>query len=80
MTKASRPNVYTQVTDKIIADLAQGGRPWTKPWTASGASTVSLPLRHTGEAYRGVNVLLLWSEAITVRVRSGHIDCRNPIT
>ena len=62
MTKAARDDLYTRVTDKIIADLNQGVRPWIKPWTA-GRSTddVSLPLRHTGEPYRGINILLLWS-------------------
>jgi antirestriction protein ArdC len=65
MTKAARADLYTRVTDKIIADLNQGVRPWIKPWTAGRSSgSVSLPLRHTGEPYRGINILLLWSEAI----------------
>lgn len=32
------------------------------PWTSS--ASVSRPLRHNGEAYSGINVLLLWSEAM----------------
>jgi antirestriction protein ArdC len=70
MAKTTRPSVYTRVTDKIIADLSQGVRPWTKPWTSAGETNVSLPLRHNGEAYRGINVLLLWSEAIGKGFRS----------
>jgi len=27
----SRADVYTRVTDKIIADLEKGVRPWMKP-------------------------------------------------
>jgi antirestriction protein ArdC len=65
MTKAARADLYTRVTEKIIADLNQGVRPWIKPWSAGRSSgDVSLPLRHTGEPYRGINILLLWSEAI----------------
>lgn len=57
-----RTDIYAKVTDAIMADLAKGVRPWSKPWN-SGAP-VSLPLRHTGEAYRGINVLILWCEAM----------------
>ena len=65
MTKAARVDLYTRVTDKIIDDLNQGVRPWTKPWSAGrSCGDVSLPLRHTGEPYRGINILLLWLEAI----------------
>jgi antirestriction protein ArdC len=65
MTKPARADLYTRVTDKIIADLNQGVRPWIKPWSAGHAGRgVHLPLRYTGEPYRGINILLLWSEAI----------------
>ena len=57
-----RTDIYTKVTDAIVADLANGVRPWSKPWN-SGVP-VSLPLRHMGEAYRGINVLILWCEAM----------------
>lgn len=61
----TRPDVYARVTAAILADLARGVRPWTKPWSASHlAGGVRRPLRSTGEPYRGVNVLLLWSEAL----------------
>jgi hypothetical protein len=26
-------DVYSRITGKIIADFAQGTRPWLKPWT-----------------------------------------------
>jgi antirestriction protein ArdC len=58
----TRP-LYNRVTDAIIADLERGVRPWTKPWTSGSAGPISRPLRHSGESYRGINVLLLWSEA-----------------
>jgi antirestriction protein ArdC len=67
MTKpaTTRTDIYTRVTDKIIADLENGVRTWERPWNASHATgRITLPLRHTGTPYRGVNVLLLWCEAI----------------
>jgi len=60
----ARPDLYGRVTQAIVADLQRGVRPWAKPWSAEHlAARVSRPLRHTGEPYSGVNVLLLWSEA-----------------
>ncbi|MGQ0524427.1 MAG: ArdC family protein [Betaproteobacteria bacterium] len=60
-----RADLYTRVTARIIADLEQGVRPWLKPWNAEhAAGRITLPLRHNGTPYRGVNVLLLWGEAI----------------
>src|ERR1700694_919883 len=58
-------DVYTRVTDRIITDLEQGIRPWLKPWHAEhAAGKITRPLRHNGTPYRGVNVLLLWGEAM----------------
>lgn len=67
MTKstATRADVYSRVTDRIIADLEQGVRPWLKPWsTDNAAEGITRPLRHNGTPYRGINVLLLWGEAM----------------
>ena len=58
----ARPDLYGRITDRIIAQLETGVRPWTQPWTSS--ARVSRPLRHNGEPYSGINVLLLWSEAM----------------
>ncbi|MGO7479511.1 ArdC family protein, partial [Rhizobium johnstonii] len=60
-----RSDIYSRITNTIIADLKQGVRPWTRPWTTGHATgEVSRPLRHNGQPYSGINVLLLWSEAI----------------
>jgi antirestriction protein ArdC len=60
-----RVDFYQRVTDKIIRDLDQGTRSWIKPWTTSpGHTAAARPLRHDGTPYTGVNVLILWSEAI----------------
>ena len=57
----SRRDIYQAITDKVVADLERGVRPWNKPWTAGGNG--GLPLRAIGKPYRGINVLLLWIEA-----------------
>ena len=60
-----RQDVYTRVTDKIIADLEQGVRTWMKPWNAGNtAGRITRPLRHNGIPYSGINILMLWAEAI----------------
>lgn len=54
MTKSNtaRADIYTCITDKIIADLEQGVRPWMKPWNAErAAGRITKPLRHNGQAY-----------------------------
>ncbi|HKT54400.1 MAG TPA: zincin-like metallopeptidase domain-containing protein [Caulobacteraceae bacterium] len=63
--ETSRPDLYTRVTEAILADLQRGVRAWTKPWSAEHlAGRISRPLRHNGEPYHGINVVLLWSEAV----------------
>jgi len=57
-------DVYSRVTDKIIAELEKGERPWMKPWNAEhAAGSITRPLRHNGLPYSGINVLMLWGEA-----------------
>jgi len=59
-----RADVYTRVTDKIVADLERGVRPWFKPWNAEhAAGRITRPLRANGQAYKGINILMLWVDA-----------------
>jgi antirestriction protein ArdC len=59
----ARRDVAADITTRILAELEQGVLPWRKPW--DGARTgLALPRRAMGEAYRGVNVLILWSAAM----------------
>ncbi len=40
-----KQDVYTRITDKIIADLEQGVRTWMKPWNAGNtAGRIMRPL------------------------------------
>lgn len=60
-----RADAYSRVTGKIIADLEKGVRTWLRPWTTEhAAGCVSRPLRASGEAYRGINVVMLWAAAV----------------
>src|SRR5690348_3491644 len=65
MSASTRTDLYARVTQLIISDLDKGIRPWLKPWRAGTKAPVTLPLRHNGSPYRGVNVLLLWSAAVS---------------
>jgi len=68
MTKKSAPrqDVYTRITSKIIADLEQGVRPWMMPWNAEhAAGRITGPSRHNGQPYNGINILMLWSAAVS---------------
>lgn len=61
----TRQDVYTRVTDRIVADLAKGVRTWMKPWSAEhAAGKITRPLRHNGTPYSGINILMLWSSAM----------------
>lgn len=55
-------DIHQTVTDTIIAQIEAGTPPWRKPWTGGNGAAV-LPLRHNGEAYRGINILMLWATA-----------------
>ena len=59
----ARRDVAADITAKILAELEAGVLPWRRPW--DGARTgLALPRRSSGEIYRGVNVLILWSAAV----------------
>jgi antirestriction protein ArdC len=60
-----RTDVYEKITSQIVSELEKGVRPWHQPWNAGHMEgRVALPLRHNGVAYRGVNVLALWIQAM----------------
>lgn len=59
---ALKIEIHQTITDQIISAIEAGCPPWRKPWTGSTA-VACLPLRHNGEPYRGINILVLWSVA-----------------
>ena len=65
MQNTERQDIYTRITNKIVASLETGVRPWIKPWSADhAAGRIMRPLRHNGIAYSGINVLMLWASAV----------------
>jgi antirestriction protein ArdC len=61
-----RADIYARITDRIVADLERGVRPWIRPWNAANAAgRITRPLRYNGMPYQGINVVLLWSEAVS---------------
>jgi len=52
-------DLYTEVSNRIIAELERGAAPWIKPWSATaGANTPCNAV--TNRPYSGCNVILLW--------------------
>lgn len=64
-------DIKDHVTQTIIAQIEAGTPPWRKPWTGD-AGTVAFPLRHNGEQYRGINILMLWASASLQGYQSAH--------
>jgi len=52
-------DTYQRITDSIIEQLEAGTKPWIRPWRGNSRGSL-VPRRITGEAYRGINVLMLW--------------------
>lgn len=61
---ADRHDIYTRVTNKIVAALENGVRPWRQPWETGDTGQILRPLRHNGQPYSGVNVLILWISSV----------------
>ncbi len=61
-----RANLYTEITDKIIAELEAGRVPWVQPWgTAAVKAPLAMPRNAaTQRRYSGINVLILWGAVI----------------
>lgn len=64
--RRNRTNLYSEITEKIIAELEAGRVPWVQPWGTSAAKApLGLPKNaSTDRQYSGINVLLLWGAVI----------------
>jgi antirestriction protein ArdC len=70
---ATRTDLYSRITAKIVADLEQGMRPWHRPWNAGHLERrVIRPLRHNGIPYQGINTIMLWMAAVIAGYQSPH--------
>lgn len=61
---SGRPNLYQQITDRIIADLEGGRVPWVQPW-GTASTAIGMPYNAVSERrYSGINILTLWNAII----------------
>lgn len=59
----AKADIYQSVTDSIVAMLEAGVKPWAPQWAKDAGGLLALPSRVNGEAYRGLNTMLLWGAA-----------------
>jgi antirestriction protein ArdC len=66
-TKKNSHDALAHVTAEIGRLLERGVMPWQAPWNAelAQAMTPALPLRSTGQPYKGANVPLLWAAQLS---------------
>lgn len=68
-----KQDIYSKITNHIVAELERGVRPWHQPWNAEHtAGRIGRPLRANGIPYRGINVVMLWSEAMSKGYAAAH--------
>ena len=61
---ADRQSLYGEVTARVIAELEEGRLPWVQPWDKARC-VCSMPHNAvSGRVYSGINVLILWCEAV----------------
>ncbi|KFG89884.1 Antirepressor [Sphingobium herbicidovorans NBRC 16415] len=59
-TARAGATLYSEVTDRIVAQIEEGILPWVGPWD-DGKAALGLPRNAgTGRRYSGINVLILW--------------------
>ena len=63
-------DTYEAVTAAIVAQLEAGTKPWKQEWKVGGAGA-AIPLRHNGQPYRGINIMILWAAGAAAGYRSG---------
>jgi antirestriction protein ArdC len=61
-----QPNIYAEVTARIIGELEHGRFPWVQPWGRVGPGGPGLPHNAgTGARYSGINILILWGAGVS---------------
>lgn len=69
---SSRYSVYGAITEKIVRAIKERKTEFRMPWH-SGNAPLAFPVNaKTENAYRGINVLLLWVDALAKGFATGH--------
>lgn len=72
-TEQSAGDIYTRVTNKVLADLEKGELTWRKPWNSEHlAGSITVPKRWNGIPYSGINTIVLWATAAEQGYLSPH--------
>ncbi|MBT0670446.1 DUF1738 domain-containing protein [Novosphingobium profundi] len=61
---ADRQSLYGEVTARVIAELEEGRLPWVQPWDKARCACTMPHNAVSGRVYSGINVLILWCEAV----------------
>ena len=62
--RIERASLYSEVTNRIIAELEEGRLPWVQPWDSAACGCTMPQNAGTGRKYSGINVLILWAEVV----------------
>ncbi|MDO9441756.1 MAG: ArdC-like ssDNA-binding domain-containing protein, partial [Beijerinckiaceae bacterium] len=55
--KVERASLYSEVTNRIVAELEEGRLPWVQPWDSAACGCTMPQNGGTGRKYSGINVL-----------------------
>src|SRR6185295_15159719 len=58
--RPARADVYSRITDEIVAAIEKGAGDWRMPWHHDGGSTARPRNVASDKPYRGINILALW--------------------
>ena len=62
--RIERASLYSEVTNRIIAELEEGRLPWVQPWDSAACGCTMPHNAGTARCYSGINVLILWAEVV----------------
>jgi antirestriction protein ArdC len=69
--RAARADVYSRITDEIVAAVEKGVGDWRMPWHHDGGSIARPRNVASDKPYRGINILALWVAASRSGYTSG---------
>jgi antirestriction protein ArdC len=62
--RIERASLYSEVTNRIIAELEEGRLPWVQPWDGAACGCTMPQNGGTARKYSGINILILWAEGV----------------
>lgn len=71
MRNTDRTDIYTRVTNEIVAAIEAGAGEWRMPWHHDGSAVARPTNAVTHKPYRGSNILSLWIAAQACGYTSG---------